>query len=133
MGATASNAKNAKKSVPAKKERPNWRGFCNIDLSDDDVERISSDGFDEGDAFQALLVFASDAYKITISEDFAHGCVIVSLTGKDGSGSNEGLTLSSRGPDLIRAIQVAYYKDHVLAQDGSWEAVESSSVRSKFG
>lgn len=101
-----------------------WQGFIDITLNDGDKERVQGDlaeGLFKLD--EALLDFIDDGYKISITGDYAHGAVIVAVTGRAEDCENKGWTLSGRGPDVQGATAVLWYKVYTLAQGGPWAAV----------
>ena len=61
-----------------------------------------------------------DGYKVSLSPDFANGCVIVTLIGKEGVLHNENKCFSSRADDWEDALGLMLYKHKVLAEGAAW-------------
>ena len=101
-----------------------WQGFIDIPLKDADKERVQGD-IGEGlfKLEEALLDFIEDGYKVSITGDYAHGAIIVAVTGRSEDCENKGWTLSGRGPDVLGATAVLWYKVYTLAEGGPWAAV----------
>lgn len=105
-----------KRSKPRKPRAPSstrneFRGFVNYHLTDSEREQLPAyyDYLDEtGEAVNDILVAG---YKLSISYDDAHDCVIATATGQHDKGhSNGGLAMSSRGPEWLYTVYTLHFK-----------------------
>lgn len=133
MGASASNEKYSKPARKLGQKANDWKGFVNIPLTEDDIERIASDDWSCDDLWQAVSVLVENSYKLSFSPDFEHHCVIASITGRKGADANEGYSLSARGPDIDGALRALWYKHTVLCEGDSWSAKENAVPRPSYG
>ncbi len=91
-----------------------WIGFVNCELTD--VQKAECKKllptFDQ--AWQSLHELIGLGYKMTVGYDDPHSTWNVSLTGRKGSGKNQGLTLTGRGGSEVAAYVSLWYKHEVV-------------------
>lgn len=105
-----------------------WKGFVDVQLSEDDKARIAGDvEGGEIDFWKVLASWIDEGYKLSISPDTAHNCVIATITSRLDGDPNFGYSLSARGPNAEGAVAALYYKDHVILEDGLWSLAETKS------
>jgi len=98
-----------------------WNGFVNCELSAEDKTYFRVWDVEVDDAFDLLLGRVVGNYRLSISYNKKNDNFIASLTANEGTGANEGYTLSAFGKDMPTAIRVLAFKDsHILS--GNWSA-----------
>lgn len=128
MGSTDSNRRFGAKKGEKGRAGDDWKGFLEVTLSAEDLERVKAlaDGR-EYDGQEIVERFLGDGYKVSLSPDVVHNCVVAAATSREKGGPNYGYTLVARGPDGYCALVGLYFKAYVLSEDGSWE--ESAHLR----
>ena len=112
-----------------KSDKPAWRGFVDIRLNDlqkEQVKSIASQG--EADFLGVLAALVEQGLKVSFRDDPDNHSSIASVTGVLAGDTNEGLTLTGRGPDWVTALCCVYYKAMVVADGGSWESAGTLGV-----
>lgn len=97
-----------------------WKGFAQVPLSTTDtldvVEHAVAERGEEG----CLLDLVQDGFKVSVSPlRDGSGCC-VSLTGREGSGRNEGWTMTTFAGTPRRGILAAWYKHYVICGGEAW-------------
>jgi hypothetical protein len=134
MSGTSSERYAGKGSRRAAASKNGWRGFVDISVGKDGKTYVQESMFVEAaDVVGELEAIIEDGYKLSVTEDTANGCVIVSATGRTCLDANRGLTLSARGPDFAAGLHMLAYKMYHLAQGGAWENVPGQSGGDPWG
>lgn len=115
------------------KQRIEWQGFADIVLSESDKEKLAAESLLPDDFVGVLEYFHSHGYKVSLSPDKAHSCIIATITGVEDDCLNVGYSLSGRGPNLEKAVAVLWYKHAVLAVEGVWANVASNRSGNLYG
>jgi len=108
-------------------------GFVDIPLSEDDKASLDQAHFEVEDAFSFVEEMVEDGYKISISSDAAHSCVIVTATGRNADDPNYGYALSGRGADVVGGLASLAYKHITLCERGAWSNFTGRAATSKWG
>lgn len=99
-----------------------WKGFVDLNLSDADKEHLQSWVVsDEWDGYGAIAELVERGYKLSLSPDPAHNCVVATVTGRVEGNENLGYSMSARGPSVDGAVAALAYKVLVVLQGGAWE------------
>lgn len=126
MSRRSSEALQKKRSNGLKDFSGEWKGFVDVLLTDDLKEHARTWSESEEYSFEdAATLLLEDGYKLTLSPDTKHNCVIATATGKAAACINVGYSLSARGPNASAATAVLFYKIYVLLQGQSWEGYEA--------
>lgn len=134
VGATASNLKHGKKARSAANgSSPSWIGFVDISLSAQDKADLETWSTDPVDVLGIVDALAGEGYKLSLSPDTEHNCVIATATGKTDACLNLGYSLSARGPDVSGALVCLWFKHTVLAKSGLWANVGTNRDNSRYG
>jgi len=98
-----------------------WKGFIDIELSEQDKAMLADWKPEDKPDLMVMLQEAMEGnYKLSLSPDKLHNCVIATLTGREGCGENEGYSLNARGPDVPGALLALYYKQVCLCEGKAW-------------
>ena len=104
-----------------------------VDVKLDQASREAFVGWQPTDTelVQHLAQLTFEGYRVGCSWSGEHQSYTVSLTGRAGTGENEGLCMTAFAGELTRAIALAVYKHRVVAE-GVWLSVAPSPVEA-FG
>lgn len=101
-----------------------WLGFVDIELTADQKVFVADRGqWTPGEVEHFMTRLLETGYKLSLSPDELHHCVIVTITGKGAECPNAGYSLSARGPDWEGAMHMLMYKHTVLCDEMSWLTV----------
>jgi len=93
--------------------------FVRSELTDQEKDHVKSQNYVWDDIPEHLVDLVQAGYKISLTQDKGSGAFAVWITPTDVDNPNSGYTLSARGPSLLAAISVAFYK-HYTKFDGIW-------------
>lgn len=100
---------------------PEWGGFCNIRMSEDDKETFKS-WYREN--LDMLIVWSSqlllDGMKITYTYDATNDCFLCTFTGMAYGETEFMVAMSSRAGTPDEALALNLYK-HGVKADGDWQ------------
>lgn len=98
-----------------------WQGFVDVPLNSDDITAIQVIMAErEQPALEALYALHEDVYKVSITPDREHHCVVVAVTGRDKGKPGYGRTITARGPDMQAGLVAAWYKVFVKLANEEW-------------
>lgn len=124
MSGTSSNAAHGKARKGTKSQYTDkFQGFVDIPLTPKDMDALevyTAPG--QVPIVEFLEQLSDEGYKLSISPDAAHNCVIATATGKSDDNPNQGYALSARGPSAEAALAVLWYKMVVLCHGDNWTA-----------
>jgi len=104
-----------------KKNAPKtWNGFVNCELTAEDKAHFKVWDVEFADAFELLIGRVTEGYRLSYSFNKKNDSFICSLTAGEGTGANEGYTLSAFGKSVDTALRVLAYKDAFMLE-GNWE------------
>ncbi len=107
------------KTIPS---NPNFRGFINYTLTEDDKAAVKRIEFSDADAISWLEKSVDSGYKLTINYDSYNHCFSCLGTRSDREHPDYGILLNGRGSTVAKAIrQWMYLKDTVIGDD-DWSA-----------
>jgi len=104
----------------AKAANKTWNGFVACELTAEDKAAFKVWDVDFADAWELLIGRVTEGYRLSFSHNKKNDSFIVSLTGGEGTGANEGYTLSAFGKTVDVALRVLAYKDAFILE-GVWE------------
>ena len=100
-------------------QKPTWKGYREVRVGAEDVAAFTKAGTDHVEMLEKLANLTAAGYKVSVSYDKGNDCAIVSLTCNDRNSPDAGYTMTSRGPDVERALAFALYKHFELC-GGVW-------------
>lgn len=103
-----------------------WNGFVNVELTAEDKAYFRVWDVEVDDAFDLLLGRVVGNYRLSISYNKKNDNFIASLTANEGTGENEGYTLSAFGKDMPTAIRVLAFKDSYML-NGDWTTAKTAA------
>lgn len=108
------------KSKTAPTSNPSFRGFLNLNLSDEDKAIIKSAKYDESTYASDLEKWIDSGYKFTFSyDDYSH-CFMVVATPQAKDHVDYGILMSGRGSTPIKALKQWVYMQTRLVGDADW-------------
>lgn len=114
----------AKAKKPSDKLRFEDYRFCRVELTQREKDDLREDYLPHMTPLVVLMDLALPGYKFTYSVSDDGHTHLASLTCRDASDPNAGLTITARAKDVSSAILVLGYKVLVLCGDRSWTEVE---------
>lgn len=113
---------NGVNEMPQNNDNGSWNGFANIRLESQHQKAIKAlAGTMTGDDVLAyILECVDDGYAVSVSPDFEHDAIIVTLTGKGDDNVNCGYAMSQRHSDPIVALAASKFAHEELAQRELW-------------
>lgn len=134
MSGTSSNAKYDKRGKSGNSSGGyEWKGFCDIPLSEQDKDKFRGTAFEAIDVLGAIDALVEEGYKVSVTSDASHGAIVASATGQAVECPNRGFALSARAGSVDVAVMLLWYKHDVLAQGGVWENVSQNRFGSELG
>jgi hypothetical protein len=107
-----------------------WQGFVDVSLDDNDRAIIQETLHASEFGPDEFLIDALEAgYKVSLSPDATHQCVVATLTGRSPHCPNVGYSLVARGPDIVGALCALDHKHTAICKRGKW--LESGGAESK--
>jgi len=109
---------------------PDFRGFININLTDEDRAIIKSTKYDLADWVVDLDKWIDNGFKFTFSADGYNHCFQVIATRQDKDHEDAGIMLAGRGSTAIKAFKQWIYIQTRLIGESSW--TENLKPRNDF-
>jgi hypothetical protein len=106
--------------------------FVRSELSDQEKEHVKAQNYVWDDIPDNLVALVESGYKISLTNDFKSNAYAVWIAPTSEDNPNYGFTLSARGPSLLAALSVAFYK-HYTKFDGVWPKDGSDGARDQWG
>lgn len=97
-----------------------WKGFVNLELTDDQKPLVKALSADSDAVWGELLEMVDSEYKLTVSYEGQRSVYNVSLTCRNAKDPNAGLTLTGRGGSFIGAAASLVFK-HVTILKRRWD------------
>lgn len=96
-----------------------WKGFVNLSLTE--ADKIALHGLQPSpdEILDCITEVIRSGHKISVTKHASKPACVVSFTGQETSGANNGFTLSSFAPDFYKAFMVNFYKHHYMLK-GDW-------------
>lgn len=101
--------------------------FVDVRLTAEDRNTFVGLSYTDTDLIQFLSDVTDSGYRVGCSWSGEHQSYTVSLTGREGSGVNEGLCMTSFAGTLPRAVALAAFK-HTVVTAGVWLSTEEADV-----
>lgn len=114
-----------KKGAANKFSQGNWKGFANINLREQDKAALQGLAPSSDEILDCINAVISSGHKISVTKGEGKKACVVSFTGQEASGANNGYTLSSFAGDFFTAFMVNFYKHHYMAK-GDWSQYTGS-------
>jgi hypothetical protein len=111
--------KPSKKPV-VRPSNPNFRGFLNITLSDEDKAIIKATAYDLSAWATDLDKWVDNGYKFTFSDDSYNHCFQVIGTPQQQGHVDFGIMMTGRGSTAIKAFKQWVYIQTRLIGESSW-------------
>ena len=106
--------------------------FVRGELSDQEKVHVKAQSYVWDDVPEHLEQLVEAGYKVTCSQDKYNSAFAVWITPRDEENPNHGLILSARGPTLLAALSVAFYK-HYTKFDTVWPRDNEGRERDPWG
>lgn len=116
-----------------KDNRPEFKGFANIPLTDDDKVRVKAE-YESGIPTESYIEWLLDRnFKVTIRmQDENNSCCVTAMPLLTDD-VNAGYALSGYGPDLRGAAISVMYKHREKALEGSWSDFTDNKKKDAWG
>jgi hypothetical protein len=101
--------------VKTTKNFNNWKGFVNIELTDEMKTEAMAVAGNPIDLFRGVETICNNSFKLSLSFSPTQDVFIATATGNADSGNNEGIAVSARSSNVERAIAALYVKLDVAA------------------
>jgi len=106
--------------------------FVRSELSNQEKEHVKAQNYVWDDIPENLVALVEAGYKVSLTNDLKSNAYAVWITPTDEDNLNHGFTLSARGPTLLAALSVAFYK-HFTKFDGVWPKDDNNPYRDQWG
>jgi len=121
MGATASNSNAKPRKNGLAQHSGEWKGFVDLELESADKEYLAAwVESDEWSGTDMIVMLLGDGYKLSLSPDPKHNCVVATATGRLDACANVGYSMSARGPDAEKALAALGYKIYHVLSGEPW-------------
>lgn len=107
---------------------PNFRGFLNIDLSDEDRAIIKSTPYDSATWNGDVDKWIDNGFKFTFGYDSYNKCFQVIGARSDREHKDAGILLTGRGSTAIKAFKQWVYIQTRLVGDADWSELLENGV-----
>lgn len=107
---------------------PSFRGFLNIDLSDEDRQIIKSNAYDGATWLVDLDKWIDTGFKFTFSYDSYNHCFQCIGTRADREHVDYGILLTGRGSTAIKSFKQWLYIQTRLVGDATWTELLDTGV-----
>jgi hypothetical protein len=124
VGNNPGNGQAKKEFVPSK--------FVRSELTDQEKEHLKNQQYVWDDIPEHLVSLVEAGYKVSCTNDLKSNSFAVWITPSSEDNPNYGFTLSARGPSLLAALSVAFYK-HYTKFDGVWPKDERDYSKDQWG
>ena len=105
---------------PANNPSNGFKGFININLTDDDKATIKATSLTPEQLMDLLDGFIDDGYKFTFSYDDYSRCYQCIGTHKDSEHPDYGVLLSGRGSTTLKAFKQWWYMVSNMIGESDW-------------
>lgn len=106
--------------------------FVRSELSDHEKEHLKAQNYVWDDIPENLVSLVEDGYKVSCTNDLKTNSFAVWITPSADDNPNHGFTLSARGPTLLQAFAVAFYK-HFTKFERLWPKDDTNPQRDQWG
>ena len=106
--------------------------FVRGELSVQEKEHVKAQQYEWQDITEHFVLLVEQGYKVTASQDKYNSAFAVWITPQETDNPNHGFILSARGPTLLAAFAVAFYK-HFTKFDGVWPKDDVPTKRDAWG
>ena len=120
------NKKPIKTTTPSS---PSFKGFLNLNLSEEDKAIIKSTAYDEAQWSSDIEKWVDSGFKFTFSSDNYNRCFQVIGTRADKDHRDFGILLTGRGSTPIKAFKQWVYMQTRLVGDADWCELMDNSPR----
>jgi len=121
--------KNKPTKKPSQPSNTGFRGFLNINLSDEDKAIIKSTHYDLAEWSSDLDKWIDNGFKFTFSEDEYNHCFQVIAARQDKEHVDSGILLSARGSTAIKAFKQWVYMQTRLVGELTWTEMLKPATR----
>lgn len=109
-----------KAKTPSPTSNPNFRGFLNVSLTDEDKAILKSTKYDMAEWSADIDKWIENGFKYTFSHDDYNHCFQVIGQRSDKDHEDFGIMLSGRGSTAVKAFKQWVYIQTRLIGDSSW-------------
>lgn len=102
---------------------PSFRGFLNINLTDEDKSIIKATKYEESEYAGDLEKWIDNGFKFTFSQDDKNSVFLCIGTRSDKSHEDYGILLTGRGSIPMKAFKQWVYMQTRLIGDASWTSL----------
>lgn len=121
MSRRRTNGKGTPRANTGNKFGSDFKGFADVHLSSEALDQIlERKSLGDFAAVDFLEEVTSEGYKFSLTRNEGVHSHIATLTGRDGTGENEGYALSGFGPTGLDAILALWGKHVVMCNWGAW-------------
>jgi len=106
--------------------------FVRSELTDQEKEHLKLQAYVWDDIPEHLVDLVESGYKISLTNDLRSNAYAVWITPTAEDNPNHGFTLSARGPTLLQALSVAFYK-HYTKFNGVWPKDDRDPKHDQWG
>lgn len=119
-----------KKPIIAKTSpsNPTFRGFLNIDLSEEDRATIKSTVYNDADWHGDIEKWIDNGYKFTFGYDDHHRCFQVIGARSDREHKDAGILLTGRGSTPLKAFKQWVYIQTRLVGEADWSELLDTPI-----
>lgn len=109
-------------SRPSPSANPNFKGFINYTLTEEDKASIKRLEFSDADVVSWFSKVVDSGFKLTFSEDSYNHCYQVIGTPADKEHPDYGILLAGRGSTPAKALRQWLYIKGTIIADDDWSA-----------
>lgn len=113
-------------------ERPEWRGFLDFRLTDEQLEALDSSKPKPTELFAAIDDMQQNDYRFILSYNRRTKLASVTVMDDNPERKSAGYALSSADTDCAGALKMAVYK-HVVLLEGDWSRLLEAPPKSRRG
>lgn len=106
--------------------------FVRSELTDQEKAHLKAQNYVWDDIPENLVALVEGGYKVSCTNDLRSNSFAVWITPTGDDNPNYGFTLSARGPTLLQAFAVAFYK-HFTKFESVWPKDENDPIRDQWG
>lgn len=114
---------------PAYTAQNGFKGFLNIQLSDEDKSIIKSAAYDEATYASDLEKWIDNGFKFTFSSDDFNHCFQVIGTRQDKEHVDYGILLTGRGSTPVKALKQWVYVQTRLIAESDWASLLEEPIK----
>lgn len=128
----AKMANKTRKAEVREDERPEWKGFLDRRLSEDELAALDASKPKPTDIWSAVDDIIQDDYRFMLSYNRKTKLASVTLTDNNPERKTAGYALSSSDTDGASALKMAIYK-HVVLLERDWSPLIEQAPRARRG